>query len=392
MEDKSFVPNIQWMSEKYDEMNEKLFGGSLGKCSFGVFTTGKGSQGRVLGWFKITKKGVKVDRYTRRMYALEDWFDKVYIDKNNFVEKCWPKIELNGNYSGTENGFLATLVHEMCHYYTYMNGFAPKQGHGPEFREIGMAVSNRSNGMFTIQRLASAEQMNDLVLNDKMQAINDKRIENKKSAITAVFRFKTNGDIQLTTTSNNNLIKMIVKDHERKDVLKVVTSNDRDLIEILFAHGYRKNMRTWRYWNVQNESWINRLNDYTVEEYPNPMYSKEEAQQPESTKKYMFLIKTNNGIKNIEYNGSQEDLKNKLKNAFANMKDEALEKIMSNKANYKVSESINNNNKISKIIKETINEFMEDEFGDKAKNHDDDIEISPYMNLGLFSPLEMEEM
>ena len=163
MEDKSFVPNIQWMSEKYDEMNEKLFGGSLGRCSFGVFTTGKGSQGNVLGWFKITRKGVKIDRYTRRMYALEDWFDKVYIDKNNFVEKCWPKIELNGNYSGTENGFLATLVHEMCHYYTYMNGFAPKQGHGPEFREIGMAVSNRSNGMFTIQRLASAEQMNDLV-------------------------------------------------------------------------------------------------------------------------------------------------------------------------------------------------------------------------------------
>lgn len=390
MEDKTFVPNIGWMTEKYDEMNEKLFGGSLGRCSFEVFTTGRGSQGNVLGWFKITRKGVKIDRYTRRMYVYKDWFDKVYINKNNFVEECLPKIELNGNYTGTEHGFLATLVHEMCHYYTYMYGYAPKQGHGPEFRQIGMEVSNRSNGLFTIQRLASAEQMTELTLNDKMQAIRDKRDENKKSSITAVIRFKTNGDIQLTTTSNNSLINMIVSDYERKDVIKVVTSNDKDLIDVLFSKGYQKNMRTWRFWNVQNEDWINHLNEYNINEYVNPMHSNN-TETIQNEKKYIFIIKTSNGIKNIEYNGSQTDLKDKLKEIFPNMKDEAIERIMSNKANYRISENINNNNRISKIIKETINEFMENEFGDKAKNHDDDIEISPYMNLGLFSPLEMEE-
>lgn len=391
MEDKTFVPNIGWMAEKYDEMNEKLFGGSLGRCSFEVFTTGRGSQGNVLGWFKITRKGVKIDRYTRRMYVYKDWFDKVYINKNNFVEECLPKIELNGNYTGTEHGFLATLVHEMCHYYTYMYGYAPKQGHGPEFRQIGMEVSNRSNGLFTIQRLASAEQMTELTLNDKMQAIRDKRDENKKSSITAVLRFKTNGDIQLTTTSNNSLINMIANDYERKDVIKVVTSNDKDLIDVLFSKGYKKNMRTWRFWNVQNEDWIKHLNEYNINEYVNPMHSNN-TETGQNEKKYIFIIKTSNGIKNIEYNGNQTVLKDKLKEIFPNMKDEAIERIMSNKANYKISESINNNNRISKIIKETINEFMENEFGDKTKNHDDDIEISPYMNLGLFSPLEMEEM
>ena len=32
------------MAKKYEEMNQQLFGGSLGACRFKVFTTGKGSQ------------------------------------------------------------------------------------------------------------------------------------------------------------------------------------------------------------------------------------------------------------------------------------------------------------------------------------------------------------
>lgn len=41
------------------------------------------------------------------------------------------------------------------------------------------------------------------------------------------------------------------------------------------------------------------------------------------------------------------------------------------------------------IIKEVINEFMQNEFRG-AKNMNDDIEITPDMNLGLQSPFEVE--
>lgn len=40
--DKQFKPTPQWMAEKYDEMNMKLFRNELGPCDFGIFTSGKG--------------------------------------------------------------------------------------------------------------------------------------------------------------------------------------------------------------------------------------------------------------------------------------------------------------------------------------------------------------
>ena len=169
--DKTFSPTVEWMNQKYDEMNDLLFGGKLGKCFFGIFTTGKGSEGRTLGWFRMTGRNLRINRYNRRIFKRYGYGDEVYADSSNFFEVCEPKIELNGNYTGTEHAFLATLVHEMCHYYTYMNGYAPKQGHGREFKEIGYIVSSRSNGMFTIQRLATAEEMTELKLKTTLKKL-----------------------------------------------------------------------------------------------------------------------------------------------------------------------------------------------------------------------------
>jgi hypothetical protein len=196
------------MAEKYNEMNSWLFNSELGPCEFSVFTTGPGSQGGVLGWFSVTNSGIRVNISSRRMY-LPGWDGNTYVDRSNFVELCRPKISINGNYSGTENGFLATLVHEMCHYYTYMNGYCPKQAHGREFKEIGYVVSSKSNGLFTIQRLASAEDMKNLELSDEMKARKEKRLNNKKSSVTAVISFYRNGEVRLSITSNQNLVNVI---------------------------------------------------------------------------------------------------------------------------------------------------------------------------------------
>ena len=384
---KTFQPNEQWMAEKYAEMNSQLFGGKLGECNFGVFTTGRGMEGGTLGWFKITSRNIRVDRYSRRMFKTTRW-DKVYVNKENFYYMCQPKIELNGNYFGTEHSFLATLVHEMCHYYTYMNGYCPRQGHGREFKEIGMIISSRSNGMFTIQRLATAEEMNELELNDEMKAKRAKRLANKKASVTAVIAFTQEGKVKLTITSNPRLIDMITTS-EKERGSNVVATNDADVIEFLFSKNYKKNMRTWRYWSLEDKPWLGELKNLLPEtsgemlgvKRPQPQVP-QQPQQP----KMIFSIKTSNGVFEVGCSSFIE-LRNKLQQRFPNMSYETISKLMGNRANFKKIEE--NTMSRKDIIKEIIDEFMRNEFRG-ANNMEDDITINPDMNLGLQSPLETE--
>ena len=382
--DKTFKPNEEWMAKKYNEMNQQLFGGSLGDCDFAIFTSGKGSQGGVLGWFKITGSNVRADRYSRRMFV-GGWGTKVFIDRNNFVRLCRPRIELNGNYTGTEQSFLATLAHEMCHYYTYMNGYCPKQGHGREFKEIGQIVSQRSNGMFTIQRLASAEQMSEMELSDEMKAKREKRLSNKKASVTAIFVFTKQGQVKLTITSSQNLINMISASEEERGN-NVVTTNNADVINYLFAKGYKKNMRTWRYWSLEGKPWIDELKQMLPETSGETLGVKRPTVQPQPKQsKRVFSIKTSNGVFEYDAN-SYYALLNALKERFPRTSEDAILKLINNPNNYRMVESRMNT---KSIIKEVIDEFMKNEFRG-ANNMNDAVEITPDMNLGLESPLEMD--
>ena len=314
------------------------------------------------------------------MYKNNGW-EKIDIDRKNFVGLCQPRIELNGNYSGTEHSFLATLVHEMCHYYTYMYGYAPKQGHGREFKEIGYIVSQRSNGMFTIQRLASAEQMTEMELNDTMKAKRAKRLANKKSSVTAIIVFTKEGKVKLTITSNQSLVNMIsTSEKERGD--NVVTTNDAEIIEYLFSKGYRKNMRTWRYWSLEDKPWLGELKSMLPEVSGETLGIRRPAAQqvPPKHTKMIFSIKTSNGVFETEVT-TPNDLKRKLRERFPKLNDEAIERLFNNNANYRMVENIMNT---KTIIKEVIEEFMSNEMNNDA------IAIDPDMNLGLQSPLEGE--
>lgn len=385
---KSFKPTVNWMAEKYDEMNAKLFGGQLGQCDFNIFTSGRGSQGRTLGFFRMNGRGLKIEIATRKMFRHDDWFpnDKEYVNKSNFYSVCRPSIELNGNYSGTEHAFLGTLVHEMCHYYTYMNGYAPKQGHGTEFRNIAYRVSYKSNGEFSIQRLASAEEMQNFELSDEMKAKREKRLSNKKASLMAIFVYNINGTVKLSTTSSQALATRIIDSYKKLDVPKVVVSNDLRLIELLYSHGYRRNFRTWRYWNVGNTDWIKTIDNYDIKVYNNPNMnfikntygdkSNIGVEAPQRRSKRIFSIKTNNGTFKTEV-ASESDLFNKLRERFPKMSDETIKKIMSNQANYQMTE--NKRKSLSDIIREAIEE---------AIGNDGTVDIDSNMNLGLHSPLE----
>lgn len=381
--DKSFRPNVEWMAEKYAEMNSLLFNGELGECDFAIFTTGKGSEGGTLGWFKIKGRNIRADRYSRRMFV--NGWERVNINRNNFVSLCHPTIELNGNYTGTEHGFLATLVHEMCHYYTYMNGYCPRQGHGREFKDIGYVVSSRSNGMFTIQRLASAEQMSELELSAEMKAKREKRLANKKSAVTALLVFTQEGKVKLTITSSDKLINTISSEEQRRGD-EVVTSNDSEIIEYLFSKGYRKNMRTWRYWSLEGKPWIDELKEMLSETSGETLGVKRTAaqqvqpkQQPKQPKR-IFSIQTSNG--RFEHDADvYYSLLNALKERFPKTSEEAIMKLINNPANYRIVENKMNT---KNILKEVIEEFIQNDM-----ENNDSVEINPNMNLGKYSPLEI---
>ena len=258
--DKSFKPTTDWMNDKYNEMNNLLFDGELGSCYFKIFTSGRGSQGRTLGFFQITGENLKYNYSDRKIYKIDIYHDKIYVNKRIFFDMCKPLIALNGNYSGTEDAFLNTLVHEMCHYYTYMNGFVPKQVHGSDFRYVCDMVAARSNGRFNIQRLASAEEMKNYELDADIKAKNDARREklraNRKSSMNAIFVFRSNGNVTLTTSSSQKIVDRGIEYLEYNSVDKVIISNDPFLIELLFSKGYNINMRKFSYWYVQDKKEI----------------------------------------------------------------------------------------------------------------------------------------
>lgn len=260
-------PTTEWMQAKYDEMNRLLFNGRLGDCILRPFTSGKGASGRTLGWFKITNMNVKYEGSSRRMFVRNpnNILERIYVNRGNFVDTCKPCIELNANYTWSENAMVTTLVHEMCHYYTYMNGLVPLQGHGREFREIGQLVSARSNGMITIQRLASAEQKSEMTLDADIKAKNDARLANKKSKISAIIVKKRDNTYNLTTTSSDAVINTILSYAKPRGYKFVLKSNDSNFIDLLFSKGYNKNMRTYRFWDITNKDFVNGLDNYETE-------------------------------------------------------------------------------------------------------------------------------
>lgn len=398
-----FKPTSTWMIEQYHRLNNELFNGELGDCILRPFTTGKGSQGGTLGWFKITRKGVKIERYGRRIYVEDFWGDRTYVNSSNFYDVCQPCIELNANYSWTEHAMLATLVHEMCHYYTYMKGYAPKRGHGPEFYSIGRIVSSRSNGLFTIQRLASAEQMNEMELDADMQSKQDKRLAKKKSKTNAVFVYGDNGSIEMSNTSSQDVIDDILqsatKEHrwnenERGKAIKIIKSNDVNLINKLFSLGYKRNFRTYRFWTITNKPWAKDIEQYDHEvlydisnsSTPKTRESKSIEQPKQNSqgflKQYFVLKLTNGGEFKIPVT-SLPTMIEKIKERFPNFSDETITKLLNNETNFKMIQE-HKVKSLKQIVTEALNEFV-----NKTKQSDDDaITIDPNQNLGLASPLE----
>ena len=243
--------SVDWMRENYEKANKELFGGQLGECNFEYGPIGE----RVLGNFSMRSNGRKLaaDRYSRRMYVKDWWGDKEFINKGNFFELCEPTILLNSNYTGSYSALYNTLVHEMCHYYTYMHGYAPKQAHGREFREIGSIVAYRSNGEITIQRLATAEDMSNYELNQTLQQRQDKRKANKKLNAHYYIVLCSDGETRLINTKSTEVVNDVIRTANRRGQ-KVLNITSQEITEELFDTGKTSISRTYRYWPVDRRS------------------------------------------------------------------------------------------------------------------------------------------
>ena len=263
--DEKFTPTVDWIAEKYYELNEWLFNGRLDNCLFEVFTRGEGME-TSMGHFRLTGRGVKYNKKTGQMYYYTGYGEKEKIDADNFALYTKPMIGLNGNYKRTEYMWLNTLVHEMCHYYTYMGGRRPVQAHGIYFRQIASIVGIRSNGIFDIKRLCDAENAGEL--DEKIAARRQAREENKKSKMTALLVFRTNGDVQLITTTNQKLIDVVIANNNKPICKRILATNDKSYIEYLWGEGFKHNMSLsksstkYKYWPVQGENLVDEIKNY----------------------------------------------------------------------------------------------------------------------------------
>lgn len=258
-------PDEQWLRKWFHILNKDYFNEYLDEgVKLSSFIDGRGSNGRRLGSFRITASNIRIMLTTNRMFAMT-YSGTEFINRDNFVKLCKPLIEINGNYSATEEAWLGVLIHEMCHYYTYINGYAPKQSHGDSFKSIAKFVSDKSNGRFHIQRLASEEDMKNFEIDSAINAKNIAREQNKISKIFAVIIVENNGTIRLVTTSSLELLNSILSIHEkRKDAKFVGYCDNKELISYLFNLGYKKNFRTYRYWtiNTNNEELVKKILSY----------------------------------------------------------------------------------------------------------------------------------
>ena len=350
-----FQLTTEWMEEKYNLFNKTLFNNALGGCRMSIFTQGNGKS-YTLGHFGFGNKNGRIERSTRRLFVNRAYY-KEYAERYNIVDLLDPYIELNGNYQWTEPVAENTLVHEMCHYYTYKDGYAPIQGHGREFKEIASIVAQRSNGEFTIQRFATAEEMSQIQLDDNLQKQKEKRIDNKMQRCYVLFLYYLNGEVMMLNMMNFNaaeslLDRYLYYTYSSSKVLKILGSDDMELKSLIFSKGYTGVSRTGRGWYIHNKPILNEIMNGHFK--MTPLYHKDgikynddeqismSANTPQSVSNPIdadvknediipyFAINTMKGNKIVFTNVTKDELYNKLKEKFPRWSDENIMSIVNN--------------------------------------------------------------
>lgn len=128
--------NLELIQNTYDDFNIKYFGMKLPDSEEIVlkYDVIKGHQ-RALGLFGFEESWY----YSRRRVAYDHYImykNKQCTIEYDSIKELRPYILISKNYNMTQEQFEDTLLHEMIHFYTYKDCYAPKQAHGKEFRAM----------------------------------------------------------------------------------------------------------------------------------------------------------------------------------------------------------------------------------------------------------------
>lgn len=351
-------PTAEWMQEKYNQLNQELFNGELGNCLLVPSSLGK----HTLGMFSLRGNHVVYNSNVRRLRYQYNCV--TLINHNNFADIAKPCIELNSNFIATEKSLMSTLLHEMCHYYTYMNGNVPKQAHGKEFRAIAAMVSAKSRGVFPVETLASAEEMQQVGLSDSA-------IDNINKSISR------NGGAYLLTMELDGSSYMY-------GYTRIVSKKSLKEWEFRIISAYPDII--FRLYNCNNtEKWYG-LPRKTVGGYRKTNNIESLLQECGATliKTYndkniipIFRINFSNGNSFELKNCTKEQIKNALEERYPQWGNEIIQKQMDNPKNYPQNESV--------IINGIVENIMNKLISQSPTNEDGLIKITPDMNLGLES-------
>lgn len=125
-------PTVEYLEKKFCAFNDLCFDGSLPKIPIEL-TTSK----RFLGRFMY-----KIRRFTHRYYDV--------------------KIKINRRLDCEESLLEDTLIHEMIHYYIFVNKIKDSSAHGRYFVDIMNSINEKYNRNITISHKSSesfAEQL-----------------------------------------------------------------------------------------------------------------------------------------------------------------------------------------------------------------------------------------
>lgn len=144
-------PTVEWIKEKYILFNNQFFGNYLEMPILKTETI-TANKGQILGQFSINpNKTIKAKRNNMHMFYYDYYLDKdVYVNHDNFIQIMNPSITLNALWDAEEIYWETTLLHEMCHYRTYIDGYCPKKPHCGEFVQWADYITIASNNKYKI--------------------------------------------------------------------------------------------------------------------------------------------------------------------------------------------------------------------------------------------------
>ena len=219
----------EWVAEKYDEVNEKYFGGQLPPFSSVSF--------------KLTMSRKEWGTAAAGSWT-KDWNTRTYVAHN-------PVLELSNYYDSDEWVKLNTLVHEMVHLYeffvepTYVQKYILTGRHSKEYPAHGHGViffreaERLKQYGFDIQRYVTQEKKNASRLSDVIQQRLDKK--NAKGFSFIVGTLKEPGK-----SSSGGLYPIIytpVNTGNYNEKLRQMASRDCARIDKYISHNPRAEMR-----------------------------------------------------------------------------------------------------------------------------------------------------